>query len=83
MRRGRMPCIARHESSWTSSSLSCDVARVALGRRFKERQGWVDQADPRRFLVSFDAESDSYAAAARECLTSYPAVPAIEPRLGT
>src|SRR5262249_24140666 len=25
MWRGRTPCIARHESSWTSSSLSCDA----------------------------------------------------------
>lgn len=49
----------------------------------KERQGWVDQAEPRRFLVSFDVESDSYAAAAGECLTSVAAVPEIEPRLGT
>jgi hypothetical protein len=44
------------------------LARVALGRQIKERQGWVDQAEPRRFLVSFDVESDSYDAAARECL---------------
>jgi hypothetical protein len=43
----------------------------------------VDQAEPRRFLVSFDVESDSYAAAAGECLTSVAAVPEIEPRLGT
>jgi hypothetical protein len=42
----------------------------------------VDQAKPRRFLGSFDVESDSYAAA-RECLTSIAAVPKIEPRLGT
>ena len=41
------------------------LVRVALGRQIKERQGWVDQAEPRRFLVSFDVESDSYAAAAR------------------
>src|SRR6266480_2159926 len=46
------------------------LVRVALGRQIKERQGWVDQAEPRRFLVSFDVESDSYAAAAGECLTS-------------
>jgi hypothetical protein len=59
------------------------LVRVALGRQIKERQGWVDQAEPRRFLVSFDVESDSYAAAARECLTSVAAVPEIEPRLGT
>ena len=44
------------------------LVRVALGRQIKERQGWVDQAEPRRFLVSL--ESDSYAAAAGECLTS-------------
>ena len=43
----------------------------------------MDQAEPRRFLVSFDVESDSYAAAAGECLTSVAAVPEIEPRLGT
>ena len=55
---------------------------VAPGRQIKERQGWVDQAEPRRFLVSFDVESDSYAAAG-ECLTSVAAVPEIEPRLGT
>ena len=42
------------------------LVRVALGRQIKERQGWVDQAEPRRFLVSFDVESDSYAAAAGE-----------------
>jgi len=59
------------------------LVRVALGRQIKERQGWVDQAEPRRFLVSFDVESDSYAAAAGECLTSVAAVPEIEPRLGT
>ena len=59
------------------------LVRVALGRQIKERQGRVDQAEPRRFLVSFDVESDSYAAAARECLTSVAAVPGIEPRLGT
>ena len=59
------------------------LARVALGRQIKERRGWVDQAEPRRFLVSFDVESESYAAAARECLTSVAAVPEIEPRLGT
>ena len=41
----------------------------------------MDQAEPRRFLVSFDVESDSYAAAARECLTSGGS--RIEPRLGT
>jgi hypothetical protein len=58
------------------------LVRVAIGRQIKERQGWVDQAGPRRFLVSFDAESDSYAAAG-ECLTSVAAVPEIEPRLGT
>ena len=58
------------------------LVRVALGRQIKERQGWVDQAEPRRFLVSFDAESDSYAAAAGECLTSVAAVLAMEPRLG-
>ena len=69
--------------SWTSSSLSCDAVRVAPGRQIKERQGWVDQAEPRRFLVSFDVQSDSYAAAARECLTSVAAVHEIEPRLGT
>jgi hypothetical protein len=79
---GRMPCVARHESSWISSSLSCD-ARPGSTRQIKERQGWVDRAEPRRFLVSFDVESDSYAAAARECLTSVAAVPEIEPRLGT
>ena len=28
------------------------LVRVALGRQIKERQGWVDQAEPRRFLVS-------------------------------
>ncbi len=59
------------------------LVRVALGRQIKERQGWVDRAEPRRFLVSFDVESDSYAAAAGECLTSGAAVPEIEPRLGT
>ena len=59
------------------------LVRVALGRQIKERQGWVDQAEPRRFLVSFDVERDSYAAAARECLTPVAAVPEIEPRLGT
>jgi hypothetical protein len=59
------------------------LVRVALGRQIKERQGWVDQAEPRRLLVSFDVESDSYAAAAGECLTSVAAVPEIEPRLGT
>ena len=58
------------------------LVRVALGRQIKERQGRVDQAEPRRFLVSFDVESDSYAAAG-ECLTSVAAVPEIEPRLGT
>ena len=58
------------------------LVRAALGRQIKERQGWVDQAEPRRFVVSFDVESDSYAAAARECLTSVAAVPEIEPRLG-
>lgn len=78
-----MPRIARHESSWTSSSLSCDGLRVTLGRQIKERQGWVDQAESRRFLVSFDVESDSYAATARECLTSVAAVPEIEPRPNT
>src|ERR1700730_10885665 len=56
------------------------LVRVVLGRQIKERQGWVDQAEPRRFLVSFDVESDSHAAAARECLTSVAAVPEIEPR---
>src|SRR5262245_16886169 len=45
------------------------LVRAALGRQIKERTGWVDQAEPRRFLVSFDVESDSYAAAARERLT--------------
>ncbi len=59
------------------------LVRVALGRQTKQRQGRVDQAEPRRFLVSFGIESDSYAAAARECLTSVAAVPEIEPRLGT
>jgi hypothetical protein len=40
------------------------LVRVALGRQIKERQGWAaDQAGLRRFLMSFDVESDSYAAA--------------------
>jgi len=69
--------------SWTSSSLSCDARPVALGRQLKARQGWVAQAEPRRFLVSFDVASDSYAAAAGACLTSAAAVPEIESRLGT
>jgi hypothetical protein len=55
---------------------------VALGRQVKERRGWADQADPRRFVVSSDVESDSYATAG-ECLASVAAVPEIEPRLGT
>jgi hypothetical protein len=59
------------------------LVRVALGRQIKQRQGWVDQAEPRRLSVSFDVESDSYAAATGECLTSVAAVPEIEPRLGT
>ena len=42
----------------------------------------MDQAGPRRFLVSSGVESDSYAAAG-ECLTSVAAVPGIEPRPGT
>ena len=42
----------------------------------------MDQAEPRRFIVSSGVESDSHAAAARECLTSVAAVPEIEPRLG-
>jgi hypothetical protein len=46
------------------------LVRVALGRQIKERQGWVDQAEPRRFLVSFDVESDSYAAAAGDAPTA-------------
>ena len=58
------------------------LVRVALGRQIKERQVRVDQAEPRRFLVSFDVESDSYAAAG-EHLTSAAAVPEIEPRPGT
>jgi hypothetical protein len=52
------------------------LVRVALGRQIKERQGWVDQAEHRRFLVSFDIESGG-------CLTSVAAVPEIEPRPGT
>jgi hypothetical protein len=32
------------------------LVRDALGRQVKERQAWVDQAEPRRFLVSFDVE---------------------------
>jgi hypothetical protein len=59
------------------------LVRVALGRQIKERQGWVDHAERRRFLVSFDVESDSYDAAAGKCLSSVAAVPEIEPRLGT
>jgi hypothetical protein len=59
------------------------LVRVALGRQIKERQGRVDQAEPRRFLVSLDVASDSYTAAARECPTSVAAVPEIEPRPGT
>ena len=46
------------------------LVRVALGRQIKERPDWVDQAEPRRFLVSFDAESDSYAAGAGKRLAS-------------
>jgi hypothetical protein len=37
------------------------LGRVALGRQIKERQGWADQVEPRRFLVSFGVGSDSYA----------------------
>lgn len=44
---------------------------------------WVDQNEPRRFFVSFDVDSNSYAAAARECLAAIAAVTEIEPRLGT
>ena len=56
------------------------LVRVALGRQIKERQGWVEHAESRRFPVSFDVESDSDAAA-RECLPSVAAIPEIEPRL--
>jgi hypothetical protein len=58
------------------------LVRVAPGRQIKERQGRADQAQPRRFPGSSDAQSDSYTAAG-ECLTSVAAVPEIEPRLGT
>jgi hypothetical protein len=56
---------------------------VALGRQIKERQGWVDQAGARRFLVSFDVESDSYAAAARELPYVLRSGSRDRPRLGT
>jgi hypothetical protein len=35
------------------------LVRVALGRQIKERQGRVNQAEPRRFLVSFDVENET------------------------
>jgi hypothetical protein len=58
------------------------LVRVALGRQNVERRGWVDQAEPRRFLVSCDVQSDSYAAPRASAFRSVAAVPDIEPRLG-
>ena len=82
MSRGRMPYIVRHESSQTLVQSKLRWSPGSVGRQIKERQGWVDQAEPRRFLVSFDVESDSYAGAARECLTSFGGS-RDRPRLGT
>jgi hypothetical protein len=73
-------------ASWLSDSDVPDDAVLKVNQTFRPDDKalctWVDQAEPRRFLMSFDVESADYATAARECLTVVAAVPQIEPRLG-
>ena len=74
-------------ASWLSESDVPEDAVLKVNETFRPDDEalctWVDQAEPRRFVVSFDVESATYATAARECLTAVTAVPQIEPRLGT
>jgi hypothetical protein len=73
-------------ASWLSDSDVPEDAVLRVNETFRPNDEalctWVDQAEPRRFLVSYDVESANYATAARECLTTVASVPQIEPRLG-
>jgi hypothetical protein len=63
-----------------------DDAVLNVNRSFRPEDEdlctWVDQAEPRHFLVSFTVESQTYVTAVRECLSAVAAVPRIEPRVG-
>ena len=73
-------------ASWLSDSHVPDEAVQKVSQTFRPDDEalctWVDEAEPRRFLLSFDVESANYAAAVRDCLITVAAVPQIEPRLG-
>lgn len=75
------------QASWIADSEVADDAVLNVNKTFRPDDEalctWVDRAEPRRFLVSFDVESDNYATAARECLTVVAEVSQIEPRIGT
>lgn len=72
--------------SWISDSQVTEDHVLNANENFRrgdeELCTWVDQAEPRRFVVSFNVEGDNYADAARECLTIVSAVTQIEPRVG-
>ena len=74
-------------ASWRSESDVPDDAVLMVNEIFspddEDLCTWVDQAEPRRIVVTFDVESATYATAALECLTAVAGVPKIEPRLGT
>jgi hypothetical protein len=74
-------------ASWISESEVAEDSVLKINQTFRPDDEalctWVDEAEPRRFLVSFNVESDSYATAARECFVVVAAVRQIDPRLGT
>jgi hypothetical protein len=74
-------------ASWLSDSEVDDDAVSKVSQSFRpDDEGlcaWVDEREPRRFLVSFDVESATHATAARDCLSVVLQVPQIEPRMGT
>lgn len=73
-------------ASWLGESDVPDESVLKVYQNFRPDDealcAWVDRAEPRRFLVSFDVETATHAAAARKCLTIVAAAPQIEPRLG-
>lgn len=73
-------------ASWLSGSDVPDDAALKINETLRPDDddlcAWVDEAEPRRFLVSFDVETTDYTAAARECLIQVAVVLQIEPRLG-
>jgi hypothetical protein len=74
-------------ASWLSESAVPEGAVDQVSKSFRPDDdglcAWVDEREPRRFLVSFDVESAHRATAARDCLTAVLRVAELEPRLGT